>query len=152
MTSRSVQEADDLVQATVVRALRAETRFELGTNMRAWLYRILCNLHISELRNRSVRPHQTVDETPEVFLKAPATQIAAIEHKELRKALKTLSRPHHEALVLVVVAGHTYDEASAICGCAIGTIKSRVNRAKTALAVALAMADAAAPEHQASTN
>jgi RNA polymerase sigma-70 factor (ECF subfamily) len=112
--------------------------------MRAWLFRILRNLHVSAMRNRGVRRHQTIEDTPEEGLQVPAFQLAAIEQRELRQALKALKMTQREALILVVVAECSYNEAAAICGCAVGTIKSRVSRAKSALLYAMSKPDAAA--------
>jgi RNA polymerase sigma-70 factor (ECF subfamily) len=134
---RSSAEADDLVQATVVRALAAQDRFEPGTNLMGWLYTILRNVHTSELRARSVRVHQDLESTPDHLLQRPATQLEAIEHREVRNALKTVPLKQREALILVVMVGCSYEEAAAICHCEVGTIKSRVNRAKTRIAQAL---------------
>jgi RNA polymerase sigma-70 factor (ECF subfamily) len=134
---RNSAEADDLVQATVLRALSAQDRFEPGTNLMGWLYTILRNVHTSELRARSVRVHQDLDSTPDHVLQRPATQIESIEHREVRNALKTVPLKQREALILVVMVGCSYEEAAAICRCEVGTIKSRVNRAKTRIAQAL---------------
>lgn len=135
---RNHAEADDLVQATVLRALAARDRFEPGTNLMGWLYTILRNIHTSELRARSVRLHQDLDSTPDHVLQRPATQLQAIEHRELRVALKSVPLKQREALILVVMVGCSYEEAAAICSCEVGTIKSRVNRAKGRIAQALA--------------
>jgi RNA polymerase sigma-70 factor (ECF subfamily) len=134
---RNSAEADDLVQNTVLRALAAQERFELGTNLIGWLYTILRNVHTSELRARSVRVHQDLDSTPDHLLQRPATQLESIEHREVRNALTTVPIKQREALILVVMVGCSYEEAAAICGCEVGTIKSRVNRAKTRIAQAL---------------
>jgi RNA polymerase sigma-70 factor, ECF subfamily len=134
---RSGAEADDLVQATLVRALGAQDRFEPGTNLMGWLYTILRNVHTSELRARSVRAHQDLDSTPDHLLQRAPTQIDAIEHREIREALKAVPLKQREALVLVVMVGCSYEEAAAICRCEVGTIKSRVNRAKARIAQAL---------------
>lgn len=134
---RNSSEADDLVQATVVRALAAQSRFEPGTNLMGWLYTILRNVHTSELRAGRARVHQDLDSTPDHLLQRPATQIDAIEHRELREALRTVPMKQREALILVVMVGCSYEEAAAICRCEVGTIKSRVNRAKTRIAQAL---------------
>lgn len=134
---RNSAESDDLVQATVVRALAAQDRFEPGTNLMGWLYTILRNVHTSELRARSVRVHQHLDSTPDHLLQRPPTQLDAIEHRELRNALRIVPLKQREALILVVMVGCSYEEAAAICRCEVGTIKSRVNRAKARIAQAL---------------
>ena len=123
LIARNVAEADDLVQGTVLRALTAQHSFELGTNMRSWLFCILRNLHISEIRNRKIRVNVPIDDAPEAYLQSPETQLRA----------KQIKDDQREALVLVAMAGCSYEEAAKICGCAVGTIKSRVNRAKAAV-------------------
>jgi RNA polymerase sigma-70 factor (ECF subfamily) len=126
--------ADDLLQAMVVRALAAERRFEMGTNMRGWLFTIMRNLHTSELRSRNLRHSQSLEDLPEHLFQAPAAQLTAIQNRELHEALKQVPHNQREALVLIVMVGCSYDEAALICGCEVGTIKSRVNRAKARLA------------------
>jgi RNA polymerase sigma-70 factor (ECF subfamily) len=126
--------ADDLIQSTVVRALAAEERFQIGTNMMAWLFTILRNVHTSELRGRVVRNHISLEDVPDYRLQAPAAQISAVENRELQEALKAVPVKQREAVILVVMVGCTYDEAASICGCEVGTIKSRVNRAKARIA------------------
>jgi RNA polymerase sigma-70 factor, ECF subfamily len=130
----SADAADDLLQAMVVRALAAERRFEMGTNMMAWLFTIMRNLHTSELRSRNLRHSQSLEDLPEHLFQAPAAQLTAIQNRELHEALKQVPHNQREALVLIVMVGCSYDEAALICGCEVGTIKSRVNRAKARLA------------------
>jgi RNA polymerase sigma-70 factor, ECF subfamily len=125
--------ADDLVQETVVKALSNLDRFRTGTNMRAWLFTILRNHFFSELRKHR-REIADVDGTHAAHLTVKATQLEKLEFGDFRQALGKLSSEQREALVLVGPAGFSYDEAANICGCAVGTIKSRVNRARTRLA------------------
>jgi RNA polymerase sigma-70 factor, ECF subfamily len=133
--------ADDLIQATALRALAAEDHFEMGTNMMAWLFTIMRNVHTSELRSRNLRHSQSLEDLPEHLLQAPAAQLAAVQNRELREALKQVPHNQREALVLIVMVGCSYDEAALICGCEVGTIKSRVNRAKARLAHLLRASD-----------
>jgi RNA polymerase sigma-70 factor (ECF subfamily) len=125
--------ADDLMQSMILHALAAEGRFAAGTNMRAWLITIMRNLHTSEVRKRIARRLQSWDSMPEHTFCLPATQITAIEVRELRAALKQVPLAQREALVLISVLGFSYEESASICGCEIGTIKSRVHRAKARL-------------------
>ena len=129
--------ADDLVQATVLRALAAQHRFEPGTNLRAWLFTILRNIHISELRQHSLSRFRPLDDMPEHRAQQSPGQVAAIELQELREALKTVPFKQREALLLVNMMGCKYEEAAQIAGCQVGTIKSRVSRAKEHLARSL---------------
>jgi RNA polymerase sigma-70 factor (ECF subfamily) len=121
--------ADDLVQDAVLRALSAASQFTPGTNFKAWIFTILRNLYFNEFRrNRAfMRPLETAD--LETHATAPAQQ-AGLEFDDFRRAFGTLPAEQREALVLVGADGFRYEEAAAICGCPIGTIKSRVARAR----------------------
>lgn len=131
--SGNVDRADDLVQETLARAIANEKSFETGTNIQAWLFTILRNRFRSEYRKRR-REVEDADGHYVESLVAQPEQFARIEHKELREALDKLPVDQREAILLVGAQGFTYEEAAAICGCAVGTIKSRVNRARDLLA------------------
>jgi RNA polymerase sigma-70 factor (ECF subfamily) len=122
--------ADDLVQDAVLRALSAASQFTPGTNFKAWIFTILRNLYFNEFRrNRALmRPLEAAD--LESHATAPAQQ-AGLEFDDFRRAFNTLPAEQREALVLVGADGFRYEEAAAICGCPIGTIKSRVARARS---------------------
>lgn len=130
--SRNGSDADDLVQDTLIKAWSHRDKFEPGTNLRAWLFTILRNTYYTSIlrRRREVR-----DETGEyaATLKIPPTQDWSLAMRSLQAALQQLPAEHREALILVGAAGLSYEEAAAICGCALGTIKSRVNRARARL-------------------
>ena len=125
-------DADDLVQDTLIKAWTNREKFEDGTNLRAWLFTILRNTYYTQVlrRRREVR-----DETGEYAsnLRAPPTQEWSVAIHSLQAALQQLPPEHREALILVGAAGLSYEEAAEICGCALGTIKSRVNRARARL-------------------
>jgi RNA polymerase sigma-70 factor, ECF subfamily len=130
--SHNSSDADDLVQDTLIKAWSNREKFEIGTNLRAWLFTILRNTYYTNTvkRRREVR-----DETGKyaAMLCAPPTQDWSVALKSLQAALAELPDEHREALILVGAAGLTYEEAAEICGCALGTIKSRVNRARARL-------------------
>jgi len=130
--SHNGSDADDLVQETLIKAWSNRDKFELGTNLRAWLFTILRNTYYTSLlrRRREVR-----DETGEYAnsLHSAPTQDWSVAMRALQTALAQLPHQHREALILVGAAGLSYEEAAEICGCALGTIKSRVNRARTRL-------------------
>jgi RNA polymerase sigma-70 factor (ECF subfamily) len=130
--------ADDLVQETLLRAIANINSFEPGTNMSAWLFTILRNLFRSEYRKRR-REVEDGDGRYAESLKSHPEQPGRIEFEELRTALGQLPPDQREALILVGASGFSYEEAAAICDCAVGTIKSRVNRARTRLAEQLAI-------------
>jgi RNA polymerase sigma-70 factor, ECF subfamily len=131
--SGNVDRADDLVQETLLRALANIDSFEPGTNMSAWLFTILRNLFRSEYRKRR-REVEDTDGSYAERLKSQPEQTGRVEFAEFRAALAKLPADQREALILVGASGFSYEEAAEICGCAVGTIKSRVNRARTRLA------------------
>jgi RNA polymerase sigma-70 factor, ECF subfamily len=129
----NVDRADDLVQETLLRALANIDSFEPGSNMPAWLFTILRNLFRSEYRKRR-REVEDADGTYAQSLKSQPEQGGHVEFQEFRGALNKLPPDQREALILVGASGFSYEEAAEICGCAVGTIKSRVNRARARLA------------------
>ena len=130
--SHNASDADDLVQDTLIKAWTNRDKFEPGTNLRAWLFTILRNTYYTAAvrRRREVR-----DETGKyaATLSSAPTQDWSLAMRALQTALAQLPDEHREALILVGAAGLTYEEAAEVCGCALGTIKSRVNRARARL-------------------
>ena len=124
--------ADDLVQETLLKAWAARKRFQAGTNMRAWTFIILRNLFLSQMRRARFKGEWD-DITASKILAAPASQDRHIELGDMQRALMHLPQPQREALILVGAGGFAYEEAAEICGCAVGTIKSRVARGRVAL-------------------
>jgi len=126
------ERADDLVQETVMRALANLHKFEPGTNMKAWLYTILRNEYYSVFRKRRLEVQD-----PEGIHAAKAesrpAQEGHIHMLELRDAMDRLQPEHREALILIAASGLSYEDAAALCACAVGTMKSRVNRARAKL-------------------
>jgi RNA polymerase sigma-70 factor (ECF subfamily) len=137
----NVDRADDLVQETLLRAWANRKSFEPGTNMSAWLFTILRNLFRSEYRKRRREVEDADGSYAESLVSVPE-QGSHLEVAEFRKALKLLPPEQRESLILVGASGCSYEEAARICGCAVGTIKSRVNRARSRLAEILAIEDA----------
>jgi RNA polymerase sigma-70 factor (ECF subfamily) len=129
----NVDRADDLVQETMLRALANIDSFQPGTNMSAWLFTILRNHFRSEYRKRR-REVEDSDGRYAESLKSQPEQYGQVEFREFREALVQLPADQREALILVGASGFSYEEAAHICECAVGTIKSRVNRARTRLA------------------
>ena len=140
--SHNGSDADDLVQDTLIKAWSNRDKFEPGTNLRAWLFTILRNTYYTQVirRRREVR-----DETGEYAnnMRTPPTQDWSIAMRALQAGLAQLPDEHREALILVGAAGLSYEEAAEICGCALGTIKSRVNRARARLLKIMDAEDAA---------
>ena len=135
-----VDRADDLVQDTLLRALSHIDRFERGTNLNAWLFTILRNLFHSEYRKRR-REVEDPDGSYAGRLKTQPEQGSRLDFEDFRTALAKLPPDQREALLLVGASGFSYEEAANICQCAVGTIKSRVNRARSRLANLLAVDD-----------
>jgi RNA polymerase sigma factor (sigma-70 family) len=135
--SGSRDTADDLVQETLLKAWAARKRFQAGTNMRAWTFIILRNLFLSQMRRARFKGEWD-DVTAAKILSAPASQDRHVELGDMQRALLHLPQPQREALILVGAGGFAYEEAAEICGCAVGTIKSRVARGRVALEALLA--------------
>jgi len=141
---RNHDQADDLVQDAVVRALGAASQFQPGTNFKAWIFTILRNGYFNELRrNRGfMRPIKDADlET----CATPASQQSGLELADFHRVFSQLPAEQREALVLVGAEGYAYGEAAVICNCPIGTIKSRVGRARSELKRMLELAEADVP-------
>jgi len=130
---REREAADDLVQNTVLAALNKREQFEPGTNLKGWLFAIMRNRFYSDLRSQRRRP-SGVDSDQAAPLAAVDNPEAAVAMKELSSALWQLSAQAREALVLVGAGGFSYEEASRLCGCTVGTLKVRVSRARKQLA------------------
>jgi RNA polymerase sigma-70 factor (ECF subfamily) len=135
-----VDQADDLVQEAILRGLSHLDSFTPGTDLQAWLFTILRNLFYTSLRKRR-REVEDPDGMMAGMLSAPPEQHGRLDLDDLRTALGRLSVEQREALLLVGAEGMSYEEAAAICEVNIGTIKSRINRARTRLAELLDVAD-----------
>lgn len=125
--------ADDLVQETAIRAWTARERFAPGTNLRAWTFAILRNHYLDQWR----RDRRQVDydaDVAEKLLVMEANQEAPLHLSDMEAALLKLSPERREAILLIGAAGFSYEDAAQISGCAVGTMKSRVARARTELA------------------
>ncbi|RZL54732.1 MAG: RNA polymerase sigma factor [Sphingomonas sp.] len=130
--SRDQGDGDDLVQETMARAWAARTRFQPGTNFRAWLFRILRNLFLSDRRRggRSVSWNPDIDDDR---LVTPADQESGVMLADLDAALDSITPGQAEALVLVAQEGLSYEEAAVRLGVPMGTVRSRVFRARAAV-------------------
>lgn len=132
LTSGDSHLADDVVQDTIVNALQAQHQFTPGTNLKAWLFTILRNRFRSVIARKHVTAEVADDDLERHYWVAPE-QESRIEVAAFRRAFGTLSATHREVLVLVAVHGLPYDQIAEICGCEVGTVKSRVNRARAIL-------------------
>jgi RNA polymerase sigma-70 factor (ECF subfamily) len=131
--SHNVDQADDLVQECLVRAIAKIDSWEPGTNLQAWLIVILRNIFLNECR-RAKRERISLEglgfgETPQM----PAHQDAGLVLAELEEAFMSLSIDHREVLTLVAIEGMTYEQSAEILGVTMGTLKSRLSRARARL-------------------
>lgn len=128
--------ADDLTQETLLRAWANRASFEPGTNMRGWLFTILRNTFYTSARRRR-RETEDPDGAHAMRLLISPAQEHSVELRDLRRFMRRLPDEQREALILVGASGFTYKQAAEICGCAVGSIKSRVSRARRALVTQL---------------
>ena len=129
--TRNRSAAEDLVQDAVCNALSASNSFIPGTNFAAWMHRILRNRFISNLRKR--RDTTDIDDVPQSAFATEAPHEDRLALKELGRAMNRLPSDQREALVMVVVHGMSYEALAEATGCAVGTAKSRVFRARRQL-------------------
>ena len=134
----SSERADDLVQETLMKAWAKFHTFQEGTNLRAWLFTILRNEFYSQVRKRG-REVEDAEGTYAARLASQPAQGGHMDLSDFREALAELPADQREALILVGASGFSYEEAAEICECAVGTIKSRVSRARTRLAELLSL-------------
>lgn len=137
----NVERADDLVQDTLVKAWSNMNGYTEGTNIRAWLFTILRNTFYSDFRKRSREVEDDGSYAARLSVHAP--QHGHMDLADFRRALARLPDDQREALILVGASGFSYEEAAKICGCALGTVKSRINRARARLGEMLAVTSGA---------
>jgi RNA polymerase sigma-70 factor (ECF subfamily) len=131
--AKNFAHADDLVQDTLTKAWAKRHQFEPGTNLQAWLFTILRNTFYTNVRRRRWEV-EDVDDLLAARLTEEPRQEWGLTLRALESAIQRLPHEQREVLVLVVGAGVTYDEAARICDCAVGTVKSRLARARVRLA------------------
>ncbi len=124
--------ADDLVQDTLMKAWANQHSFQMGTNIKAWLFTILRNEFYSKMRKQGREVRDTDGLMTESMAVHPA-QYGHLDMQDFKVALDKLPSDQREAIILVGASGFSYEEAAEICGCAVGTIKSRVSRARLGL-------------------
>jgi RNA polymerase sigma-70 factor, ECF subfamily len=129
--SGDAQLSNDLVQETMLKAWTHKESFVPDSNLKAWLFTILRNTYFTHYR-KSQREELDEDQAA-MSASVPATQLTHLEFEDMQKALMRLSGDHREALLLITAEGFSYEDAAAVCGCAVGTMKSRVNRARSRL-------------------
>ena len=136
----SVTLADDLVQEALLRAWANSQKFQPGTNLRAWLFTVLRNVFYSQHRKR-FREVQDTDHALSREIAVDGNQESHLDLADLRIALAKLPAEQREVLILVGASGASYEEAAVICGVEIGTIKSRLSRARAKLGELMGLND-----------
>jgi len=123
--------SNDLVQETLLKAWAHRDSFVPESNLKAWLFTILRNTYFTHYR-KSQREDLDQDHAA-LNASVPASQLTQLEFQDMRRALMRLSPDHREALLLITAEGFSYEDAARVCNCAVGTMKSRVNRARNRL-------------------
>ena len=146
--TRDATRADDLVQSCLMRALAKSHLWQPGTDLRAWLFTILHNVHVNEVRH-GLREGSAVPIDDEVLsLSAPAAQQTSLELRDLDRAMAQLAEEQRQVLLLVGLEGMQYEEAAMVLQVPVGTIRSRLSRGRAELRRLLGMRE---PEHRSST-
>src|SRR6266446_8867203 len=131
--TRNTAKSDDLVQSSLVRALEKQHLWQPGSNLRAWLFTILHNQHVNDvrhsLRQGSLRP---VEDAEPVWSVEPVVD-ASLQLRDLQRGINTLSHEQREVLLLVGLEGMRYEQVATILGIPVGTFRSRLSRARTTL-------------------
>lgn len=137
--TRDGSRADDLVQSSLVRAIAKQHLWQLGTDLRAWLFTILHNLHVNDVR-RGVREGATIPvEDVASALTVDATAGDSLQLRDLERALVRLPDEQRQVILLVGLEGMRYEEAAAILGIPVGTVRSRLSRGRETLRVLMGM-------------
>lgn len=131
--ARDAEAADDLVHETLLRAMEKHHLWERGTNLKAWTYRILRNTFINLQRRGKLRDANVSPDDYDRYLRSEGNQIDHLVLKALEKALHRLPDHQREAIALIGIEGLSYEEASVIMDCPLGTVRSRLARAREAL-------------------
>lgn len=142
--TRSRSMADDLLQETALRAWRAQAQYQQGTNIKAWLFCILRNEYISSMR-RNKRPSVSLSDVAEEHFSQAGDQETNVMTIEVFKAMDQLSPAQREVLMLSCVNGLAYEEVAATLKCSVGTVKSRLFRARAQMQLLLMGPDEAPP-------
>jgi RNA polymerase sigma factor (sigma-70 family) len=138
---RDASEADDLVQETLLKGLANIHRFEPGTRLKSWLFTIMRNTHYTRAK-LAARERPGAENCASAQPTTLPSQEWSVRGREVARAVRSLPHSQREVLVLIAVLGMSYIEAAGICGCAVGTVKSRLSRARHELMTRLGEADA----------
>lgn len=138
--TRDATRADDLVQDTLVKAISNLDKFREGTNLRAWLFTIQRNVFYSD-RRKAVRESEDPEGDLAARMSVKPDHDGRLQYAEFQRAFAQLNAEQREALTLIGAMGFSYEEAAETCGVAVGTIKSRVGRARKELASLMQLDD-----------
>jgi RNA polymerase sigma-70 factor (ECF subfamily) len=141
--TKDTDDADDLVQDCLLRALDNLDRWQAGTNMRAWLFTIMHRLFLNSTRRKPMVSVEDLDPSRAVQV-SPASQEHSVRLAEVQQAFATLTKDHQEIILLVAIERLHYEEAAGILNVAVGTVRSRLFRAREALEKALGHGDLSA--------
>ena len=131
--TRNTAKADDLVQSGLVRALEKQHLWEPGSNLRAWLFTILHNQHVNDVRHSLRQGSLGPIEDAEPVWRVEPVADASLELRDLQRAINTLSHEQREVLLLVGLEGMRYEQVATILDIPVGTVRSRLSRARTTL-------------------
>ncbi len=135
---RNHVDAEDLVQEALARAIARSDSFQTGTNLRAWLFTILHNIHVNQIRSRASHPDEVPIDAVEHRLTTPPRQEERVEVREMMRAVDELPLEQRQVLMLVALEGLKYDEVAEVLGVPIGTVMSRLSRAREAVRTKMA--------------
>lgn len=131
--ARDADRADDLVQDCLARAISRERLWEPDTNLKAWLFTILRNIFLNEIRRSARSPVHDETQMPQASLAVAGSQESRMQMRDLQRAFDGLGEAHKEILMLVVVEGFSYEDAADVLSISVGTVRSRLSRARTEL-------------------
>ncbi len=140
LVRKSADVADDLVQSCLVRAIEKQHLFGVGTNIRAWLFRILHNEYVNYVR-RSVWQGGWTQITEDIDIGIKSNAMANLELRDLRIAISMLPMEHYVTLLLIGLEGMSYDDAANILNVPVGTVRSRLSRARDGLRILMGIVD-----------
>jgi RNA polymerase sigma factor (sigma-70 family) len=129
---RDPNDADDLVQETLTKAIGNLDKFEKGTRLKSWLFTIMRNTFYTRIKivaREAPWDADCISSQPSIS----ASQEWSVRGTEVQNAINQLPSAHREVLILIGMLGMSYEETAATCGCAIGTVKSRLNRARASV-------------------
>jgi RNA polymerase sigma-70 factor (ECF subfamily) len=130
--TRDVTRADDLVQSCLIRALAKQHLWQPGTDLRAWLFTIMHNQHVNDVR-RGIREGNTVELSEAPQLTVESNAIDSLQLRDLERALAKLAVEQREVILLVGLEGLAYEEVATLLGVPVGTVRSRLSRGRDAL-------------------